>query len=396
VTTTRAEPGLRERLDGAIRHLAAIDRSSASPGERAAAAWVADALRAEGAAARVEEERAHGTYWWPLGLPSALAAAAGLAGRRRPALLTGAFAAAAIADDVTGGRQWFRRVALPRRRTANVVGELGDPSAPRTVVLVAHHDAAHTGLVFTPRFGEVMGRRFPRLLARTDTTPPIMWPVVAGPALVAVGAALGSRRLRRTGAWMALAATGVFAEIGTRPTVPGANDNLSGVAVLLGLARRLREQPAAGVRVLLVSTGAEESFMEGMQAFVRRHRAALRDASARVICVDTVGSPQLVLLEGEGMLRMREYPAAFKDLVATCAERAGVPLRRGLRFRNATDGLIALRAGLATAMLGSVNRFKLPDNYHWPSDVPDNVALDTVLDAVTVCEAVVQALAEGG
>ena len=35
------------------------------------------------------------------------------------------------------------------------------------------------------------------------------------------------------------------------------------------------------------------------------------------------------------------------------------------------SGLIARRAGYPTVMLGSVNRYKLPDNYHWPTDTAD-------------------------
>ena len=66
-----------------------------------------------------------------------------------------------------------------------------------------------------------------------------------------------------------------------------------------------------------------------------------------------------------------------------------------LRFRNATDGLIALRAGYPTAMLGSVNALKLPDNYHWPTDVPANVDLGTVADAVTVCDVLARRLSSG-
>ena len=58
--------------------------------------------------------------------------------------------------------------------------------------------------------------------------------------------------------------------------MPGANDNLTAVAVLLELARLLREQPVEGVRVLLVSTGSEESFMEGMRGWVRRHAPVAR------------------------------------------------------------------------------------------------------------------------
>ena len=93
------------------------------------------------------------------------------------------------------------------------------------------------------------------------------------------------------------------------------------------------------------------------------------------------------------MLVMREYPEDFKALVSECAQEAGVHLRRGLRFRNATDGLISLRAGYPTVMLGSVNELKLPSNYHWRTDTADNVEYESVADAVTLCVAVIRRLA---
>jgi hypothetical protein len=387
---------LRAELEEVVRHLAAFERPSASDGERRAAEWIAQRLRDHGCAARVEEERAHGSYWWPMGLLCGLAAAGALTGRRTAALTAGAFATAAIADDITGGRQWFRRRLLPSRPTWNVVAQAGDGSADRAVVVVAHHDAAHTSLLFSPVPSAFVGERFPALLERTDTTPPLMWPVIGGPLLVAAGALLGARRVRVAGTLLSLASAAAFAEIGSRGVVPGANDNLTGVATLIGLARRLSEEPVEGLRVLLVSTGSEESFMEGMQAFGRRHFASLPRDRTHVVCVDTVGSPELVMLEGEGMLRMNDYPEPFRELVADCARRAGVHLRRGLRFRNATDALIALRAGYPTVMLGSVNRYKLPDNYHWPTDTPDNVDFSTTSDAVALCHEVVRNLAFRG
>jgi Peptidase family M28 len=384
---------LRAELEGVVRHLASFERPSASDGERRAAEWIAQRLSEHGCEARVEQERAHGTYWWPMGLLCALAGTAALTGRRIPSLAAGAFATAAIADDITGGRQWFRRRLLPSHPTWNVVAECGDRDAERTVVVVAHHDAAHTSLLFSPAPSAFVGKHLPGLIERTDTTPPLMWPVIGGPLLVAAGALLRARSARIAGGILALASAASFAEIGARGVVPGANDNLTGVATLAGLARRLADEPVAGVRVLLVSTGSEESFMEGMQAFARRHFATLPTDRTHVICVDTVGSPELVMLEGEGMLRMHDYPAAFRELVAQCAPRAGVHLRRGLRFRNATDALIARRAGYPTVMLGSINRYKLPSNYHWPTDVPDNVDFSTTADAVALCHEVVQSLA---
>src|SRR6266480_870590 len=111
------------QLEATVRHLASITRPSASDGEREAAEWLADELRAAGAReVRVEEERAHGTYWWPLGLLTGIAGLGGLAalrGRRLMGVAAGAFAAAGIAGDVGGGSLWFRRRFLPHRSTWN-------------------------------------------------------------------------------------------------------------------------------------------------------------------------------------------------------------------------------------------------------------------------------------
>jgi hypothetical protein len=389
----------RAHLRQAIAHLAAIDRPSASPGEREAAEWIAAQLAEFGCTVQIEEERAHGGYWFPLGVPNALAGAAGLlarqGGRRGRALAAalGAFAAAAIWDDVGGGRLWFRRRFLPSRPTWNVVAQTGDARAERTLVFVAHHDAAHWGLLFHPGVLPFVDRHAPGLLERTDTSPPLMAPVIAGPALVALGALTGRRGALTAGSVLALGSAATFAEIGARGAVPGANDNLTGVATLIGLATELAERPVEGLRVLLLSTGSEEGFMEGMQAFARRHFPSLPPARTHVVCVDTVGSPRLALIEGEGMLRMREYPDDFKALVADCARESGVELRRGLRFRNATDGLIALRAGYPSATIGSVTELKVPANYHWPTDTAENVDHDSVSDAVTLCTAIARRVA---
>jgi hypothetical protein len=88
------------------------------------------------------------------GLPVALATLGGLRGgqggwsRRLAGAALGAVAAAAVADDLGGGSRWFRRRLLPERESANVLAELGDPDAERSVLVTAHHDAAHSGLIF--------------------------------------------------------------------------------------------------------------------------------------------------------------------------------------------------------------------------------------------------------
>jgi acetylornithine deacetylase/succinyl-diaminopimelate desuccinylase-like protein len=375
----------RPPIERVVRELASYERPSASEGERRAADRLADELRAAGCRdVRVEEERAHGGYWWPLGLLNAASAFAGLLGRL-PAALVGAFASTAVYDDVSGGRLWFRRRTLPHRPTWNVVAELGERDAPRTVVFVAHHDAAHSGLVFHPALPRAGMRLAPRLHERANQSIPIIFGVFLGPLLLALWGLLGPRWLRRAGMFFSVGATAAMANIGASRVVPGANDNLSSVGVIAALAHELAEQPPEGVRVILLSTGSEEGFMEGMHGFGRRHFDELDRATTEFVCIECVGSPELCVVEGEGMLRMRDYTGSSRDALARAGADAGVELTRGLRTVAATDALIALRAGYPTCTLGGIDETKFPANYHWPTDVPDNLDWDSIEGATEVC-----------
>jgi Peptidase family M28 len=385
-------PPDQSRLRAVVEHLQAIDRPPASAGERRAAEWLRDELAGHGLPAWVEEEPATGSFAVPIALMCAAGAAAGLSRRARPlAAVAGLAAAAGIADDVSGGPHLFRRL-LPRRTTWNVVAETGDPEGDETVVFVGHHDAARGGLVFHPGPTRWIADAFPEWYAKQQTSPPLMRIVVAGPALAGLGALLGRRGLRRLGGWMALSSVLTVGDIAARGVVPGANDNLAAVAVLVELARLLREEPAQGVRVLLVSTGSEESSMEGMRGFVARHSAALSRERTRFVVLECVGGPEPIVLEGEGMLRMHDYAPAVRDWLAACGERAGHRLRRGLRTGFATDALISLKAGYRSGVLAAIDEYKMAPNYHSQRDVAANVDFGTVAACAEVCLEAVRSL----
>ncbi len=361
----------RALLDQVIRALAPIERPPGSDGERQAAEWIAERI-----GGRIETHPIHGGFWKPIGALSALAAVG-----NRP---IAALAAIGLVDEIDLGTYAVRN-ALGRRRTAyNVIAETGDLSADRTLVVMAHHDAAQSGLIFHSGPQRWIGTHFPSVIEKNDTAAPMWWPTVLAPVLVA----LGGRRLRRVGRVMSALTALFMADIGRHKAVPGANDNLTGVAVLVALADRVRD--VKGLRVILLSAGAEETLQEGIRGFAERHLDSFDRERTFFLNIDSVGSPELTLLEGEGPFVMREYTEAFKDLVAGCAGRAGIPLRRGMRARTSTDGVVPLRAGFPTATLVSINEFKSISNYHWPTDVPDNVNLDTVEDALRLADGVVR------
>lgn len=373
---------LRERLE----ELERIERPSASEGERRAAEWLVAQFAELGAEARIEAEPAHGTFWWPLGIGAvlgALGAAAALRGRRLLGALLGLVGAAGIRDDFPPNRRRLRRL-LPRRTTYNVLCEVGDPGAERTVVFISHHDAPHSGLVFHPRIPQLADKL--GLIERNDTSPPLMAPVIGGPLLAALGALSGKRLLAKLGLLLGLGSAAAMADIGLRPVVPGANDNGASCIALLALARRFRERPPQGIRVVLLSTGSEESFSEGMKAFGERHFAELPRESTVFLCLEALGSEHLLVLRGEGFLKMNEYSPRALAFMDGLAEEMGIWLYPNLRIHNGTDGLEPLAAGYETAVLCSCNDLKQAGHYHWPTDVSSNINFATVERAIGLCD----------
>jgi len=164
---------------------------------------------------------------------------------------------------------------------------------------------------------------------------------------------------------------------GAARAVPWANDTLSGVAAAIMVAHALSRQPVSGLRLLLVSAGTEEAPQQGAREFGRRYFPQLDPRRTWFLTIDTVGSGHLVLLEGEGTVRMHDDDESFKDLVTECAEECGVRLLRGLRSRNGTDGCVPLAH----------------DYYHQHSDTPENIDYRSVVGAVRLTEAVIRKLA---
>jgi hypothetical protein len=411
VSGENPEPGersLQSVLREVVETLAPIDRTPCSPGERRSAEWLAERLRAvAGVDVALEDEPSWGTFpptATGLGALGMAGAALVLRGRRATGALLAAGAFAGIVDEAQNGPRILRRLVRRRRTTVNLIARAGEwlaeePDESRqqtgTLVVIAHHDAPQTGLLFDQTLQRRLYELAPQVLERTKTPPPQWWVGLAGP-LCTIAAAIGLRRgFARAGMAIGAFGTGLVADVWRSATVQGANDNLSGVAALVGLAELLQERPVPGVRVLLVSCGAEETLQDGVRAFLARHRHELDPERTWFVNLDTVGSPHLVMLEAEGPVWMESYVGPWlSDLLAERAERLGIALHRGFRARASTDSVIPSRAGYPTATLVSMTDWRSPANYHLPSDIPANLDYSTVIDATRLVYDLVQALAE--
>ena len=390
---------MKADLHDTVETLAELERAACSPGEREAADWIARRLSERGCDAQVEEALSFPSFAGPMAGLGALNVLAGLLVLRGRRVLGGAVAAAvaaAVADDASNGRRPVRRLVMKRRPTWNVVATTGDRSADRTLVVMAHHDAAPTGFIFNPAPQRWVWEHFPRIIERFDTSFPFWWIGIGSSLGIAAGAAVGWRALTRICLGVGAFGVASMADVARGRMVPGANDNLSGVAGLVSLATALSERPIEGLRVVLVSCGAEEALQGGVYGFARRHFPSLDRKRTWFVNLETVGSPHLALVEGEGPVVMQSYDPSFKELVAEEAGLGGMELRRGLRARSSTDSVIPHRAGFPVATLVSVTAWKALANYHWPTDTAENLDYGTVERAVELTVRVARRLASAG
>jgi Peptidase family M28 len=402
VSASSIETTLRE----VIETLAPLHRPPCSPGERAAADWLQERLRTiPGTEVQLEHEPSWGTFpptSAALGMLGVAGAALVLAARPRIGVLLAALSFAGVIDEAQNGPRLIRRALRRKRTTVNLIARTlrqepaPEPSRTDTLVILAHHDAPQTGLMFDQTLQRKLHALAPTFIDRMKTSPPQWWIGLAGPLCT-----LASAISRRRGpAWGAIA-TGAFGtalviDVWRSQTVPGANDNLSGVAVLVALAELLREHPIPGLRVLLVSCGAEETLQDGIRAFIARHRHELAPGRTCFINLDSVGSPHLAMLEGEGPVWMEDYSGPWlRELIARRAQALDIPLERGFRARASTDSVIPSRAGYPIATLISITDWRAIANYHLPSDTPANLDYGTVARATHLVYDVARAVADG-
>ncbi len=395
-------PSVEATLREVVETLAPLDRTPCSPGERQAAEWLAARLRAiSGVEAALEDEPSWGTFPPTAtggGLLGMAGAALVLRGRRAAGALLAVATFAGIVDEAQNGPRIWRRLVRRRRTTVNVIARLGGRDdggrgAIGTLVVLAHHDAPQTGLIFDQTLQRRIYELAPHVIERVKTPPPQWWIGLAGP-LSTVVAAVGRRRgFARAGMLIGALGTALMIDVWRSQTVPGANDNLSGVASLVALAELLREEPIPGLRVLLVSCGAEETLQDGIRAFMARHRHELAEGRTWFVNLETVGSPHLAMLEGEGPVWMESHAGPWlRDLLAERARRLEIPLERGFRARASTDSVIPSRAGYPIATLVSITDWRSLANYHLPTDIPANLDYSTVVAATRLVYEVARSL----
>jgi hypothetical protein len=162
----------------------------------------------------------------------------------------------------------------------------------------------------------------------------------------------------------------------------GANDNLSAVAVLVGIADYLKKNPPKSCEVRLVSFGSEEPFMYGSWGFAQGQQKLIRNAIN--INMETVGSGRLGIIEKEKMY-MNPYSPEAIELIGRAGKRAGVDLPRIAITYGGTDSYSIIKGGGTSACLFGMDETELFSLWHSPLDNPANIEEEKLQTALSIC-----------
>ncbi len=381
--------GTRGRID-AIAEVEALagfpGRAPGTDAERRAARHAAGRLEALGRTVRVESVSTWPHWFGSLSLIAALGAGAGVVSVYSAEAGVGLALLALLLCllDVGAGLPVSRRL-FGRRASQNVISPATE-ERPGSLVLVAHLDAGRTGFVHRPGVRRLHARvgRPRRLLG--GPLQPIAW-VLGATLACAVARLAGVDAVWLTAVQFILAvalvaALALLMDIWLSPTVAGAGDNGSGVAVALRLAERLGGAlEHFGVTVLL--TGAQESGgPDGVRAFLRRHRKELASDRTVIVNLDEIGSGSPCFTTREGPLLAGR---SHMQLTGICEEIAAGTDIRPLDNRAASDGFGARSAGYPAITVTCRDEYGLAPRHHRRSDLPEHVDPAALTAAEELC-----------
>ncbi|MEW5872792.1 MAG: M28 family peptidase [Chloroflexota bacterium] len=365
-----------------IRHLAEAigDRGSCTPQERQASEYIAAQLRSLGCEKiSIDNFRAIASTYQPFALAFMLALAgtlAGLEGGRVATMLTcilnflGAWAMLAETELLPHWGRWL----LPKANSQNVTSVIPPAGQVRArVVLSAHIDTHRTPVFYSSNiwyaaFSGLVGLAFLSM--------------VAGTIIFGAGTLLAWRWISWSIlpiALIQLFALALCLHAEFTPYSPGANDNASGVGVILGLAQRFQAQPMNHTEIHLVFTGCEEVGSYGMVTYVEQQAAALGDKTVYIV-LDEVGLGTITYLSADGLvLKHNTHPRALElaRQAAIASPELGIQEKVGVAY---TDAVVATQRGLValTVCTQPDPRSGKLSHWHQTSDTIDTLEMETL------------------
>jgi hypothetical protein len=173
--------------------------------------------------------------------------------------------------------------------------------------------------------------------------------------------------------------------------VLGAFDNLSGVAVVLGIGKYLSENRnnpkifPKHTRIHLISFAGEEAGLRGSKRYVKAHYKELKEKGTILINLDGIAAKDnIIIMNKETLIGAKHNPEICSALLKIAQEQ-GINAQLGALPFGATDAAAFSRKKLPATTISSQDFSHLPKFYHTRLDTPDVVEKEALGQVLQIC-----------
>lgn len=301
------------------------NREAGTDAERRAANHLATLIRARGRRCEVEPTYVH-PQWAGVHAIHCLAGVVGsLLASSQPAAGFAVILVAATSMYLDlCGRQYLLRRLLFRRASQNLVSRRAEETKTARVLLCANYDAPQTGAAYNPLPQRLLAYAWAALPFGVGPFRILFW------SMALLLPPIGARMAGLDAGWVPLlqlpqtlaliVGTFLLGEIALSPPSPGANDNASGVTGVLEAVESLDADPPEHVEVWALLCGGGATTMEGVRAFLRRHRRELDRSSTFFVFLESIGRGAPRFVTGEGLAVVVPNDRTLVELATALAD----------------------------------------------------------------------------
>ncbi|MEM3832402.1 MAG: M28 family peptidase [Thermoprotei archaeon] len=257
-----------------------------------------------------------------------------------------------------------RTLSILGRESRNVIGILNE-GKEKKIAIIAHYDSTKASYSFHPK--------------RVGTLKTTIRLNFLSLALINVLALVGyfTGYLNGLFYWLLIISIPLFVSLIVlmhreifHKYVPGANDNASGVAVLIDLIDKLK---TSDKEIWFIATGSEEAGMIGMYNMLKHLKGFY------IINIDNIGAGRLYYTKKEGIIIKYQCKGRLKEIADEIGKKFKIePVVYSLLPTDATP---AIRRGFTCITIIALDNRGIPENYHWYNDKAEYIKEENLIKA---------------
>ena len=282
---------------------------------------------------------------------------------------------------------------LPKKKAKNVVGIINPKEEVKHhIIFGAHHDSAYEYKLFyyLKVFGVVA--MFLGLIVALLSFIIVWFKFII--FFLPIDLTILFQQFNIILLWFTPLAVMFFFFVGNE-AVPGAYDNLSGISILLGIAKVLSQNPSKNTKIELVAFACEEAGLRGSKRYVTAHIDELRKNKTKLVNIDSISTKDMIVVVHRELFMGAKHDRRMSDQLIDIGKKLNIGINLGTLPFGASDAAPFTKKKIPATSFMSFELPKLPKFYHTRQDIPEVVEKESLGQVLDICIEYIKQIDEG-